>query len=203
MRLFRPLFAARLFYHDAYFRIKRKGKVLYLTFDDGPDPASTHTLLNILKKHGIKATFFCTGDAVAHYSGFPEIIKASGHVVGNHGFNHLDGFSTPSKQYIEDVERAASMTSDKIFRPPYGRLKPGQYKKLKRLYKIIIWDLMIYDFDKDFGAKRSLKIFKKKVRPGSIIVLHDNKDGTVLEIIDEIILYSKSEGYHFETLKFN
>lgn len=198
MRLFRPFFFARWFYPDALFRIKTTEKVLWLTFDDGPDPVSTPVLLNILGMHDVKALFFCNGSSAEKYPDLIELIKSEGHEIGNHGYSHLNGWKSSTSGYIKDVERSAAHTSSVLFRPPYGRLRIAQYLRLRKKYKIIFWDIMPYDFDKSFGAERSFKILKEKIRPGSIIVLHDNSQSTAADFLDEFIKFSINEGYRFK-----
>jgi len=198
MRFFKPCFAAGWIYPNALFRIKTSEKLLFLTFDDGPDPESTPGLLEILKKYNIEAIFFCNGKAAEKY---PEIIgqiKSQGHLIGNHGYNHLSGWRTSTEQYISDVEYAAGFTSSDLFRPPYGRLSLGQYRKLKDKYKIMFWDILPYDFDISFGVSSSLLILRKKIRPGSIIVFHDTPESSLLKFLEEFILFSKHEGYRFD-----
>jgi hypothetical protein len=97
-----------------------------------------------------------------------------------------------------DVEKAAEFTSDSLFRPPYGRIKINQYRTIKRSYKIIMWDIMPYDFDRKFGGERSLSILKNKICPGAIIVLHDSPQSTVLEFLDIFIRFAYGEGYRFD-----
>ena len=95
--------------------------------------------------------------------------------------------------------KASDFTSDKIFRPPYGRLSINQ-KRLLRSYKIVFWDVMAYDFDAGFGSKKSLRILKEKIRPGSIIVLHDTNSSCANTIIREFLTYSLNSGYRFELI---
>jgi peptidoglycan-N-acetylglucosamine deacetylase len=197
MRLFRPCFFAGWIYPDAIFRITTIEKLLYLTFDDGPHPDTTHQLLDILDKHNIKALFFCDGRAAEKYPGLINQIKIRGHIIGNHGYNHLNGWTTCLKRYISDVSDAEPYTSSSLFRPPYGHLRFDQYRKLKEKYKIVFWDIMPYDFDKSFGSRNSLRVLKKKIRRGSAIVLHDTKNSTVQDFLDEFINYSMSAGYRF------
>jgi peptidoglycan/xylan/chitin deacetylase (PgdA/CDA1 family) len=196
MRLFRPGFLAGCLYPDAVFRIKTAEKVLYLTFDDGPDPLSTPQLLDILRKHEISALFFCTGAAAEEYPELVDLIRSGGHQTGNHGYSHPDGWKTDSITYVNDVKRAAGLTSDKLFRPPFGRISFRQ-KRLLKSFKIVFWDLMAYDFDSSFGSIRSLGILKRKIRPGSIIVLHDTATSCAKEILEEFIKYAFREGYRF------
>jgi peptidoglycan-N-acetylglucosamine deacetylase len=200
MRFFRPLWFSRLLYPDALFRVKTKGKVLCLTFDDGPVAETTFPLLRILSDNMVKAVFFCTGEAALANSQIISAIKESGHIIGNHGFFHQDGFLKSSDEYLENVRKASEITSKNIFRPPFGRMKRSQYLMLKKDYKIFMWDIMPYDFDPEFGAARSLAVLKKLMRPGSIIVLHDNSKSNMLEFIEEFIVYAKREGYRFVIL---
>lgn len=197
MRLFRPCFFAGCFYPDALFRIKTNEKLLCLTFDDGPDPDSTPELIDILDGHNIKALFFCDGRAAEKYPDLIGQITSKGHIIGNHGYSHLDGWKTSTESYLTDVSLADSHTSSCIFRPPYGRLRSEQYRKLKETYKIVFWDVMPYDFDRGFGSKESMKVIKTKIRQGSIIVLHDTKYSTARSFLDEFIEYSSVKGYRF------
>jgi len=200
MRLFRPGFFAGWLYSEAIFRIRTNEKVLYLTFDDGPDPLSTIHLLDILEKHDIRALFFCDGRAAEKFPDLINQIRNRGHLIGNHGYNHLDGWRTDFKRYLNDVIRASDFTSDIIFRPPYGRLSVKQKKRLLKSYKIVFWDIMPYDFDISFGRENSLRILKNKIRPGSIIVLHDTLSSSANKIIGEFITFAVSSGYRFELM---
>jgi peptidoglycan/xylan/chitin deacetylase (PgdA/CDA1 family) len=198
IRLFRPpIFSARLF-PEALFREKTTEKVLYLTFDDGPDAISTGTILDILENHSIRAVFFCNGKASSEMPELIDKIRTRGHVIGNHGYNHLNGLFVSNEKYIGDINAAAAFTSDNLFRPPYGRLRISQYRVIKKTYRIIFWDIMPYDFDSDFGGTRSLDILKKKIRPGSVIVLHDTHRSTAVEFLDDLIEYGLARGYRWD-----
>jgi peptidoglycan/xylan/chitin deacetylase (PgdA/CDA1 family) len=198
MRSFSPWLLLKLFYPKAVFRIKTSEKILYLTFDDGPDPVSTTLILDMLEQKGAKAIFFCSGRKAEMYPELIKMIKQHGHVVGNHCYNHLNGLKTPTNKYCEDADRAAGLTSDKIFRPPYGRMKLSQYRLLSRKYRVFMWDLMSYDYDQKFGAKRTLDFLKAKIRPGSVIVFHDKKSSSALMILTDFLEFCKVAGYRFE-----
>lgn len=202
MRLIRPGIIAGFLYHEAIFRIKTDEKMLFLTFDDGPDPQSTPQLLEILDSQNVKGVFFCDGQAAEKYSGLVQLIISRGHKLGNHGYMHFDGWKTPAEKYLEDVSKAACLTSSVLFRPPFGRMKIGQYRKLKEKYRIVLWDIMCYDFDKNFGIEKSLQVLKKMMRPGSIIVLHDTHSSFANTIIGEFITYAINSGYRFEMINF-
>jgi peptidoglycan/xylan/chitin deacetylase (PgdA/CDA1 family) len=201
MRLFRPGLFAGCLYPGALFRIKTTEKRLYLTFDDGPDPVSTPRLLDILRKHEISAVFFCNGDAAEKYPELIHLIRHDGHLIGNHGYSHLNGWRTDGVKYVNDIKRASKLTSDIILRPPFGRLSFRQ-ARLLRPYKLILWDIMAYDFDSSFGSKKSLTILKRKIRPGSIIVLHDSESSCANMIMEEFIIFAVNEGYRFELITF-
>jgi peptidoglycan/xylan/chitin deacetylase (PgdA/CDA1 family) len=197
IRLYRPLFIARYIYRKALFRIKTRERILCLTFDDGPFPGSTEHILEILEKTGVKAIFFCTGSQASSNPGLMNMVRSAGHVTGNHGYQHISGFTSTSEEYLENSQSASALTSDKLFRPPYGRMTITQYRKLSGKFRIVMWDLMAYDFDKSTGLERSLAVLKSKIRPGSVIVLHDKPDSTVHEFLEEFINYCKKDGYRF------
>ncbi len=155
---------------------------VYLTFDDGPTPEITEWVLSNLKEYNSKATFFCIGDNVRK---FPEIFQKvinEGHSIGNHTFNHLNGWKTSASDYIENVKLyetehfKLNTEHCKLFRPPYGKIKPSQSKILRKFgYKIIMWDIISYDFDAKISKEQCLENVLKNVKRGSIIVFHDSK----------------------------
>jgi peptidoglycan/xylan/chitin deacetylase (PgdA/CDA1 family) len=197
MRLFRPWFFHRFLYPDAVFRIKTSEKILFLTFDDGPDPESTPEVLHILNNYKVRAIFFCNGEAAEKYPHLVEKIKDTGHLIGNHGYDHLNGWKTSIDKYCNNINRASPFTSGNLFRPPYGRLTINQYKRLRKSFRIIFWDIMCYDFDRSFDAERSLHILNRKLRNGSIIVLHDTTSSTCSTFLNDFIEMSISDGYRF------
>ena len=200
MRLFRPCFISVRLFPEALFRVSTSEKVLYLTFDDGPDVLSTPPLLGILSHHNIKAVFFCSGKEASENPDLIEMIKKGGHVIGNHGYNHPNGFVTGTQKYLDDIYLASTVTSSSLFRPPYGRLRLSQYRELKKKFRIIMWDLMPYDFDRSFGSERSLSCLKRFIRPGSVIVLHDIACSTLNDFLENFIGFAKEAGYRFGIL---
>ncbi|RDI52211.1 polysaccharide deacetylase family protein [Flavobacterium glaciei] len=163
--------------------VSNTGKTVYLTFDDGPIPEITEWVLDELRNHNVKATFFCIGTNIEKN---PEIFKRiirEGHSVGNHTFNHLNGWETSTNAYLENIkayEDIKENTTDynsnsKIFRPPYGKLKTAQSKAIRKLgYKIIMWDVLSADFDTTLSKEQCLDNVLPNIKPGSIIVFHDS-----------------------------
>ena len=190
-------FPASFIYPDAIFSIKGPGRRICLTFDDGPDPVSTPAVLDILKHHNVTAAFFCTGSKVAKSPGLLARIAAEGHVVGNHGFSHLNGLTTPVRTYCADVFRGRDITCSNLFRPPYGRLRVRQYLILSRTMRIVFWGLMPYDFDMTLDSEYSFDILCRRIRPGSIIVLHDTEKSHAASYLDRFIRSATGRGYSF------
>ena len=163
--------------------VSNTANTMYLTFDDGPVPEVTAWVLEELKKYNLKATFFCIGENIIKH---PEIFKkviSDGHSIGNHTFNHLNGWKTSTEAYTENIrlcEKEIEKTTDynlksKLFRPPYGKLKTAQSKAIRKLgYKIIMWDVLSADFDTTITKEKCLDNVLSNVKPGSIIVFHDS-----------------------------
>jgi len=147
---------------------------VFLTFDDGPTPKVTNWVLDKLSQYNAKATFFCLGRNV---DAFPDIycqVLEQGHSVGNHSYSHLKGFGSSVRRYVEDVELARRLIDSPLFRPPYGRILPGQVKAIMTNYKIIMWDVLSIDYNRKLSCDRVVKNVTRHVRPGSIIVFHDS-----------------------------
>jgi peptidoglycan/xylan/chitin deacetylase (PgdA/CDA1 family) len=146
-----PLLSA--LYPDCLWKVKEESKVIYLTFDDGPIPEITPWVLDCMQEHQAKATFFCIGKNVeAHPDIFKRIVD-EGHAVGNHTFDHLNGWKTNNEDYYNNIAQCDAtlakhgVQSGALFRPPYGKLTLSQYLHLKKQYKIIMWDVLSFDFD--------------------------------------------------------
>ena len=101
-------------------------------------------------------------------------ILADGHSVGNHTFNHLNGWKTGDMAYLENIEQCKELVQSNLFRPPYGRSKKSQYSILNTQYSIIMWDVLSGDFDIKLSPEKCLKNVLKYTKNGSIIVFHDS-----------------------------
>jgi peptidoglycan/xylan/chitin deacetylase (PgdA/CDA1 family) len=192
----------RLLFSQCTWKVKTHKKNIYLTFDDGPEPGVTPQVLSLLHNYNAKATFFCLGTKVEQYPDLWEMIKKKGHVVANHGYSHLDGFKTSTNTYIENFLKGAEITGSNLFRPPYGRITPWQYYKIKKSTKIIMWSAMSMDFSKKITIKKCVNRVLKNSYPGAIIVFHDSvkASDTVLNALPKILEVLSAKGFSFETL---
>jgi len=181
------------------------GKKIYLTFDDGPHAAATPFVLDELKKYNAKASFFCIGKNVIAETAIYKRILTEGHCVGNHSFNHLNGWKTDNKVYIENIEKARQQIDSDLFRPPYGRATAFQIRNLKEKlnYKIVMWDVLSGDFDPSVNGQVAAERVIRKSKSGSIVVFHDSaKAYQVLQVALPVILaYFSGQGFSFETIK--
>ncbi|OIP81816.1 MAG: polysaccharide deacetylase family protein [Porphyromonadaceae bacterium CG2_30_38_12] len=196
-RLLRPLLGGYLVWHKP-----TSSKVIYLTFDDGPVPEVTPTVLDILDQYGWKATFFCVGDNVAKYPALYAEILRRGHHTANHTYNHLKGFSTNTASYVANVNKAATLIQSNLFRPPHGQITFKQQQALKSTYRIIMWDVISYDFDKKQTPQHVFKTVAKRLRNGSIVVFHDSLKAqqNMLQALPQCLEFWISQGYRGKVL---
>ena len=179
----------------------QKGKV-FLTFDDGPIPEVTPYVLSVLAEFKIKATFFCIGDNVRKYpTVFQQIIDA-GHSIGNHTFNHLNGWKTSNSEYTENTMLCESHFKSQIFRPPYGRIKRSQIKSLQNRFKIIMYDVLSGDFDTKIDAEKCYQNVVQNTSDGSIIVFHDSLKAfpNLKDALPKAITTLLKQGYNFHSI---
>lgn len=197
-----PSLWLRWIYPDALWRMDKREKVVYLTFDDGPIPEVTPFVLDILDRYNIKATFFMVGDNVRKYPEIFEMVKSRGHRVGNHTFNHIGGFLHSIRGYLNNVEKADGYIHSNLIRPPYGWMKWEQYFFLRRHYQLVMWDLVTRDYSCHLNADDVFNNVRRYARNGSIITFHDS-----LKSIDKLrtalprsIEWLQSKGYSFKTI---
>ncbi|WP_188619888.1 polysaccharide deacetylase family protein [Flavobacterium suaedae] len=185
---------------------------VYLTFDDGPTPEVTEWVLSVLKEHDIKATFFCIGNNIEKHPDIFKKVIEEGHTIANHTFNHLNGWNTDNQKYFENVDKTeriitqyySSFKDNKLFRPPYGKMKSSQAKEvLKKGYKIIMWDVLSADFDKTITPEKCLSNVTKNTRNGSIIIFHDSVKAypNLKHALPSSIKYLKENGFTFATVR--
>jgi len=178
------------------------GKIVYLTFDDGPIPDVTPEILEILGDFGVKATFFMVGDNIRKNPALLEQVRNAGHAIGNHTFHHLDGWKTPPGAYVEDVMRTEQLIKTKLFRPPYGRFSISQYFLLRKEYRFVLWSVLTWDFDRHTTPEQCLSYAVDNTKPGSIVVFHDSvKSATnVRYALPRYLGHLLREGYEFHLI---
>jgi peptidoglycan/xylan/chitin deacetylase (PgdA/CDA1 family) len=195
----RPPLLLRQLYPGALWRMNSAEKKIYLTFDDGPVPGVTPDVLHILHAHNIKATFFCVGKNVEkHPEVFRQIVD-SGHRVGNHTDEHADGWKHTKTDYLRQVNACAGRFGSELFRPPYGRMRRSQFSAIKRKFKVVMWDVLTFDFKKSLTAEDVLEVALKNSRNGSIVVFHDSEKAKerVLNALPRFIEEMKKKGFEF------
>lgn len=167
---------------------------VYITFDDGPYPAITPFVLDTLQEYDAKGTFFCVGQQVEKHPEIFDKIKNNGHSVGNHTYSHFDGWKTQNNQYQKDTEQANTLIKSPLFRPPYGRITPLQKRYLSQNYKIIMWDILSGDFDKDKTPDQIFQNVISNIEEGSIIVFHDSPQAydKLKIVLPQLLDYLKS-----------
>ena len=191
------------FFPNYCWRFSASAKEIYLTFDDGPTPEITTYVLDELKKHNAKATFFCIGKNVKKYHIIYERIKKEGHAIGNHTYNHLNASRVTKTSYIENIQKAAKLIKSNLFRPPYGRLKSSQARSIISMgYKIIMWDVLSADFDTTVTPEKCLKNVLSKTSSGSIVVMHDSHKAKdkIYYALPKILSYFTEKGYVFKSI---
>ena len=205
-----PLFIQKLFPKNIWQK-KTTKKVIYLTFDDGPTPAVTDWVIDILAKYRARATFFCLGKNIEQHPKIIQRLLQNSHLIANHSYSHYKGWRTHNTRYVTDIEKAQKLiqsiytksVSDKLFRPPYGKSGYFQAKALrKKGYKIVLWSVLSGDFDTNLVPEKAIEKILKHTRSGSIVVFHDSKKAfeNLQIILPKMLSYWTNKGYTFEIL---
>jgi len=182
-------------------KVKTTKKVVYFTFDDGPHPEITPWVLEQLAIYKAKATFFMVGENIIKYPNIFEQVKLHGHQIGNHTFNHLNGWETNNDSYFQNMERCQQLTKTNLFRPPYGRIKKSQAKHISKTHQIIMWNKLSRDYDINLNIEESLKALKLLPANGAIFVFHDSEKAfkNLQVLLPQLLAFYKNEGYEFES----
>lgn len=197
------------FHPDYTWHKSRERKVLYITFDDGPIPEVTDFALEVLDQFNAKSTFFCVGNnVIRHPEQFTAIVE-KGHAIANHTYNHLNGWNTDINDYYNNILNCEQAISDatenyiqKMFRPPYGRIKKAQYELLKSNYEVIMWDVLTGDFDRSLKKEACLNESIKATENGSIIIFHDSIKAkeNMMYVLPRFLEHFSQLGYTFDKL---
>ncbi len=199
-----PSFFLRCFYPHALWRMDRREKVVYLTFDDGPIPEATPFILDTLDKFQAKATFFMVGDNACKYPHLLHEVKMRGHRIGNHTFNHLSGFRHWTWTYLANIRKAEAVLQTDLFRPPHGWMRATEYRVLRHYgYKVVMWDVITRDYSKLMTAEDIVNNVKRYARPGSIITFHDSLKSIekLKHALPESLMWLAQQGYGFSVIE--
>ena len=197
--------------YQTYFLGDTSAKRIYLTFDAGYENGNTEPILDALKKHNAKATFFVVG----HYlESAPELVKRmveEGHTVGNHTYHHYDmskisdrsSFQKEMELVEKKYHEITGQEMTKYYRPPQGKYSMENLKMAQELgYHTFFWSLAYVDWNQDAQPSHE-EAFEKllsRIHPGAIVLLH-NTSSTNGEILDELLTKWEQEGYSFGTLE--
>jgi peptidoglycan/xylan/chitin deacetylase (PgdA/CDA1 family) len=198
-------FWLKAFFPGFTWHIPTKEKSIFLTFDDGPIPDITENVLEILAKFNAKATFFSIGNNVLKHPDVYEMVKNGGHSIGNHTFNHMNGWKTEDAVYLENIDKCQQQLNleTKLFRPPYGRIKKSQSRVVLQDKQIIMWDVLSGDFSPEIHPEVCLKKSIQHTRPGSIVLFHDSIKASknMLHTLPRYLETFTERGYRFEALE--
>ncbi len=203
-RIIQPPKLFRRLYPEAVWHLPRTDQpTVYLTFDDGPIPEITEQILDQCAQFQILATFFMIGDNVRKYPAIYERVVSENHAIGNHTYHHLKGWRTKKKAYLDDVQQCQDVVQSPLFRPPHGQLTMSQYRQLIKQYKLIMWDVLAYDWDNSISPSQCVNNVLQHVTNGSIIVFHDSVKArkNCLQALPIVIDNLLARGYRFDIIR--
>jgi peptidoglycan/xylan/chitin deacetylase (PgdA/CDA1 family) len=185
---------------------RRDSGRISLTFDDGPHPAHTPRILQILAEHRATATFFLQGHECEQYPDLVRAIAAAGHEIGSHGYHHLDARAESRERYVAEamqahalIEKILGRSLPRLFRPPYGNVTPGTVLALvRRGFQFVFWTTDTQDsFIEDRDALVA-HVARQPIAAGDILLLHEDYAHTVAalpDILEEISRRSLGFGH--------
>ncbi len=193
-------------YPECTWQMPGKEKIIYLSFDDGPHPSATPFVLDELKKYEAKGTFFCIGKNVESNATLYKRILDEGHAVGNHTYQHLNGWRTPKDVYLQDIAEAGKLIKSDLFRPPYGKVTKAQLKNLSEVpYRLspVMWTVLSGDFDTNLSKEKCLKNVLHRTTKGSIIVFHDSEKAfdKLQFVLPQLLSFFTEKDYQFKSIK--
>jgi peptidoglycan-N-acetylglucosamine deacetylase len=176
---------------------------VYLTFDDGPDPVTTPAILDLLKTYQAKATFFPVGITANEHPALIEAIRAAGHRVHLHSWNHQKMWRISLSGFKEDVRKCNALLGSRLYRPPYGKMNPFHLFWLHRNgYRVVLWSVNSRDYQQ--GGLNAASIMKAVagIRNGDIILLHNKYpfQQKTIHLTQHIIKHITAKGFIFSTI---
>lgn len=209
MRAYQIPFFLPFLYSNRLWSGSASEQKISLTFDDGPVPSITDWVLEELAKRGMRATFFMVGDNVRKHPALAQTVVAAGHQLGNHTYHHLSGWKTATQTYLDDVAACDTILADTVgetprfFRPPYGWMSPRQARGLVPAKKIVMWNLLSYDFDPDLSSEILIRTCTSRTAPGTIVVFHDQQktEAQLKRVLPDYLDFLVGEGYTIQLLE--
>lgn len=203
-----PTYTLKLLQHK---RNRNGQKTIFLTFDDGPNPNYTNELLDILKKHRVKASFFVVANFAKENPQIIARMKREGHLIGLHSLEHKNGlWQTPSytkNDFQNSIKIAKSLGIDvHYYRPPWGCFNATTFSQMNAFkLKPILWDVMAQDWRGDTSVKEIERKLVRRTKEGDIICLHDGRGkneapSRTIAALKKVLPYWISLGYRFETV---
>lgn len=197
--------------YDSYYVGNPSEKKIYLTFDAGFENGCTPAILDALKKHNVKATFFVVGNYIETSPDLVKRMVEEGHIVGNHTYHHPDMSKISDmesfQKEIQSLEQLYQQTTGqemkKFYRPPQGKYSESNLKQAKELgYQTVFWSLAYVDWyqDKQPSKEEAFAKLLPRVHPGAVVLLHSTSK-TNAEILDELLTKWEEAGYTFGTLE--
>lgn len=197
--------------YDALYRRETQEKVLYLTFDAGYENGNTAPILDALKKHGVKATFFLVGNFLETEPDLVRRMAAEGHTIGNHTYSHPDMSQIATEDaFRQELEKNESLYRSitgeemaKLYRPPQGKYSESNLQMAQQLgYHTVFWSLAYVDWYQDDQPTKEEAFAKllPRVHPGAVVLLHSTSS-TNGEILDELLSEWEALGYTFGDLE--
>jgi peptidoglycan/xylan/chitin deacetylase (PgdA/CDA1 family) len=169
----------RMFFPNRIWQMNVQEKVLFISFDDGPHEMITPQVLDMLAKHGAKATFFC--------------------------HHHLNGWKTHDEKYQDDIIAAAGCIPSNLFRPPYGRLTSSQARRLQAAgFQVVMWSVLSADYNKEITKEKCAMRVLKNIQPGAIVLFHDSEKAAhnMLYALELLLKYATELGYRLEAIPY-
>jgi peptidoglycan/xylan/chitin deacetylase (PgdA/CDA1 family) len=175
---------------------------LFLTFDDGPHPEITPRVLELLEKYSALASFFLVGENAEKYPAVLSSLLSKNHTIGNHTYQHLNGWKTSLNMYLHNIEKAAQFYDTNLFRPPYGKMTLQQYRAVKQQYRIVLWTCLTEDFNAAKSQEQILRKSERAIAPGAILLFHDSPKAqkNLLFVLPRLLAFARERGYTFEAL---
>lgn len=196
---------------DALYVGDTNKKEIYITFDAGFENGNTEKILDALKKHGVKATFFLVGN---YFETQPALVKRmveDGHTVGNHTYSHPDMSKIGDIQSFQtELQKNEALYRDilgskmpKLYRPPQGKFCEENLKMAQQLgYSTVFWSLAYVDWytDDQPTPEQAFSKLLPRIHPGAVVLLHSTSS-TNAEILDELLTKWEEKGYTFGNLE--